>query len=145
MSHFKHNPDKRGTLASELGSGPPTEPHQQAPLWASTKRPPRPARGNKRRFGDCHPCYSYSDENDDDDEELIPCKQERFSEITETLQAKFAQSGSSCHPSTHVTNLRPARNTTSFHQSDSHSSKHQAPYDNNMGRPAQKVPFKVCS
>jgi hypothetical protein len=126
-----------------LGSSALTELDQQAPLWANTKRPPRRARGKKRRFDDCHPCYSYSDENDDDDEEPVSCKQERSSETMEPMHPKFVKFGSAHRLSTHITNLHLAFNTASFHQSDCRPYKRSAPRDKNMTSSAQSATFKV--
>jgi len=142
MSHFKHNPDKRGTLASEPGSSPMAEQDQHASLWTNTKRPPRPARGSKRRSNGYQPCYSYLDEYDDDDEELVFIKEERSSDTTDTT--KLAGAGSAYHLRTHNTNISPASNTKEFHEFDGRSRKRPAPDSYHATSCGQRAALRVC-
>lgn len=147
MSHFKHNPEQRGTLSLEPGSTPLAEQDQYASLWANTKRPPRPARGSKRRFNGCPPGYSYVDEydDDDDDEEIVVCKQERSSETMETIRAKLARLGSAYHLRTHNTAIHPALGAGGLLEPDGHPRKRPAPDSHNMTSCGQVAAFKVCS
>jgi hypothetical protein len=145
MSHFKHNPDKRGTLASELGSSSLAEHDQWASLWANTKKPPRPARGTKRGINGCPPGYSYIDEYEDDDEEPVFFKQERSSETMETLQAKSATTSSTYHPRTHDKDIQPAYDAGMCDESDSPPRKRPAPDKHHATSYDQRVAFKVCS
>ena len=144
MSHFKHNPDQRGTLASELGSSPLAEHDQQARLWANNKRSPRPARGCKSRSNGCRPSYSYIDDyDDDDDEELVFFKQERSSETMETAQAKLARAGSAYHERTYNTDMHSVHGTRKFHESDGRLRKRPARGNHHMPTCAPKAIFKV--
>jgi hypothetical protein len=145
MSHFKHNPDKRGTLASELGTSPLAEHDQRASLWANTKRPPRPARGTKRTFDGCTPGYSYIDDYEDDDEEPVFFKQERPSETVETLQAKSAKTSSTYHLRTHNKDIQPAYDAGGCDDSISPPRKRPAPDNHHMTSCGQRAAFKVCS
>ena len=147
MSHFKHNPQQRGTLSLEPGSTPLAEQDQHASLWANTKRPPRPARGSKRRFNGCPPGYSYVDgyDDDDDDEEVIVCKQERSSETMETIRAKLARLGSAYHLRTPDTHIRPALDVDELLGPGNRPRKRPAPDSRNLTSCGQAATFKVSS
>jgi hypothetical protein len=145
MSHFKHNPDKRGTLASEPGSYLSTDQDQQASLWANTKRPPRPARGCKKRSNGCPPGYSYIDDYEDDDEELVFFKQEHSSETMETAQTKPTSAGSAYYLRTHVTDRHPGFNAGGFYESGGPPRKRPAPDNYYTANCAQKTALQVCS
>ena len=145
MSHFKHNPDKRGTLVLEPGSSPLAEQDQHANLWANTKRSPRPARGSKRRFNGCPPGYSYVDEYDDDDEEPVFFKQERTSETMDTAQAELASVNSPYHLGTHVTDRCPSLNAGGSHESGGPPRKRPASDHRHMISCEQRATSKVCS
>lgn len=142
MSHFKHNPDKRGTLASEPGSSPMAEQDQHANLWANTKRAPRPARGSKRRSNGYQSCYSYLDEYDDDDEELVFIKEERSSDTAETT--KLAGAGSAYHLRTHNTDISPAYNASGFHEFDGRSRKRPAADSHHVTSSQQRATSRAC-
>lgn len=142
MSHFKHNPDKRGTLALEPGSSPLAEQDQHASLWVNTKGPPGPARGSKKRSNGCQACYSYVDDYDDDDEELVFIKQERSNDTTETT--KLAGVGSAYHLRTHNKDISPAHNASEFHGFYGHSRKRSAPDGHHVGSCEQRAAFRVC-
>jgi hypothetical protein len=145
MSHFKHNPDKRGTLASELGSSPLTEHDQRASLWANTNSPPKPARGSKRAFDGCPPGFSCIDDYDDDDEELVFFKQERSSESMETAQARLASTSPAYHLRTHNTNRHPGLDAGRLLESHGTPRKLLASDDHHITSCGQKAAFKVCS
>lgn len=145
MSHFKHNPDKRGTLVLEPGSSPLAEQDQHANLWANTKRSPRPARGCKRRFNGCPPGYSYVDEYEDDDEEPVFFKQERASETMDTAQKKVARVDSAYHPGTHVTDGCLSLNAGGSHKSGGPPRKRPSPDHRHMISCEQGAASKVCS
>ena len=145
MSHFKHNPDKRGTLALEPGSSALAEQDQHANLWANTKRSPRPARGSKRRFNGCPPGFSYVDcYDDDDDDKPIFFKQERASETMDIGRMKLPREGSAYHQRTHTTDRYPSLNRGEFHESGGPSHKRPAPHHHHTTSCAQSAAFKVC-
>lgn len=143
MSHFTHNPDLHGTLATEPGT-PPAEHDQQASLWANNKRPPRPARGSKRRSSGCVPCYNCIDEYDDDKEPVF-FKRERSSETMRTVQAKLAESGSAYHLRTHNTDTYSALDAGGLFGPDCRPRKRCAPDDRNTTSYGHMAAFKVCS
>lgn len=120
---------------------------QHANLWANTKRPPRPARGSKRRFNGCPPGYSYVDgyDDDDDDEEVIVCKQERSSETMETIRAKLARLGSAYHLRTPDTHIRPALDVDELLGPGNRPRKRPAPDSRNLTSCGQAATFKVSS